>query len=330
MKDIYLIDGCTYSEGSFGGVTEQVHDSLLTAFFYTVNSSEGFEKCAREIAKMHEVADDPKNRIIVARTVQDIERAKTEGKKALIVTFQDPSAVNDSMLNLRAFYELGLRVMQMTYNKANTIGTGCVETNDGGLTDFGRAVLKKLNEWGVVADASHCGPATTMDVIKLSDKPVVISHAGSRVLTDCPRNKSDDIIKALKDNNGAIGLSSWGPLCWKKQEKRRPTMSDFVDHIEYVVDLIGIDHVGFGSDSTLDGTKDIAGTVTQATLYAPVVAEYDKYVGTDPEVRHAIGIKGPWDIGNVFEELKKRGYSEEDMAKFAGGNFLRVIKDNWK
>lgn len=330
-KNLCVIDGCAFTEGEFIGLSEKVYDSPLSAFFLTLpGESDGFRECTERIGAIYNLADRAGSRLTVAKSVQDVLDAASTGKKAIIMAFQNPHPIENSLNKLRVMYELGLRVMQMTYNKSNYIGTGCTESTDSGLTDFGREVLSKMNELGIVADISHCGHRTGTDVLKLSQKPIVISHAGVLALTENPRNKTDEELKLLKENGGVIGLSSWGPLCWKKEDRRQPRMADFVDHIDYVVNLIGIDHVGFGGDSTLDDTRDEKGTVEQATLYAPVVAEYNKYVGTDPSQRHAIGAEGSWEIENVFTEMRKRGYSEEDIAKFAGGNFLRVLRTNWK
>lgn len=329
MDDLIVIDGCAFAEGQFTGVTEEVHSSPLTAFFLTLpGESEGFRECVDNIGKIYDLTSDPQKRLVVARTTGDIATAKAAGKKAVILTFQDPHPIENSVHKLRVFYELGLRVMQMTYNKTNYIGVGCVESIDGGLTDFGRHVLRRMNELGVVADISHCGHRTCLDVLRLSEKPVVISHAGVWALTPNVRNKTDEELKLLRENGGVIGLSSWGPLCWRPEDQCQPSIANFVDHIDYVVNLIGIDHVGFGGDSTLDAALDESGTLVQSALYAPVVEEYNNSVGIDSGRRHAIDIAGSWEIGNVFAELKKRGYSQEDIYKFAGGNFMRVLMDN--
>ncbi len=331
-KDLYAVDGCVFTEGNFIGLSDRFKNSYLTAFFLTTpGETEGYRECTSKIGGLYNSADAPGSDVLIARTTADIERAKRENKKAIIITFQDPQCVENSIDKLRVMYELGLRVMQMTYNKSNYIGTGCTETVDGGLTDFGREALAKMNEWGIVADVSHCGHKTTTDVLKASKKPIVISHSCPLALTKNLRNKTDEELLLLKENNGVIGLSSWGPLCWRNNiEKGRPSLSDYVDHIDYVVNLIGIDHVGFGSDSTPDDTKDEKGVVTQSTLYGGVVADYNKYVGTNPDERYAIHADGPWDLEYIFEEMRKRGYSEEDIRKYAGGNFMRVFKDNWK
>lgn len=331
MNNSFVIDGCAFCEGDFVGLSEEVINSSLNAFFLTVpGQTEGFHECIIETGKIYNLVDDPKKRLTIIKTYGELLKAKKNNKKGIILAFQDPHPVENSLDKLRIFCELGIRVFQLTYNKMNFIGTGCLETLDRGLTDFGQQIVKELNKLGVIIDLSHCSYQTAIDTMKLSSKPVVFSHAGAKVLTENPRNKTDKELKLLKENGGVIGLSPWGPLCWKKENKKQPTLEDFIDHIDYVVNLIGIDHVGFGGDSTLDNNDDKAGIVEQSTLYAPVVEDYNKYVGIDPDVRHAIGVNGVWEIDNVIEGLKKRGYSETDIAKFTGGNFLRVIQQVWK
>ena len=331
MIEKFVLDGCTFTEGGFHGLSEEVLNSSLDAFFLTVpGQMEGFHECLIEIGKIYNLSDRVEKRLKVIKSYNDIKTLKIDNKKGIILTFQDPRPVENSFDKLRIYYELGIRVFQLTYNKMNYIGTGCLESIDRGLTDYGKRLVKELNRLGVLIDLSHCSYQTALDTFETSEKPVVFSHAGAKTLTDSPRNKTDLELKLLKQNGGVIGLSPWGPLCWKKETKQRPTIDDFLDQIEYVVDLIGIDHIGFGGDSTLDNNDDQSGIIEQSTLYAPVVEDYNKYVGTDPDVRHAIDIKGVWQIGNVEEGLRNRGFSQEDIAKFTGGNFMRVIKETWQ
>lgn len=324
-----VIDGCAFAETEFTGISDEVKNSPLDAFFLTTPGEEiGFTHSLYEMGKIYNLTDDENSKLVVARTPDDILKAKENGKKAIIFAFQDPDSIGNDLGKLRVLYEAGIRVIQMTYNKQNYIGTGCIENHDGGLTDFGKELLKKMNQLGIVADISHTGHMTGIDVLKMSEKPVVFSHAGVDAITPNPRNKTDEELKLLKANGGVIGLSSWGPLCWKAEKGKRPTMSDYVDHIEYVVDLIGIDHVAFGGDSTLDNNEDKKGLAQQNSSYPAVVKAYNETIGIDPKTRHAEGIIGSWQIENVVAELKKRGYSEEDIGKFTGGNFLRVLREN--
>ena len=326
-----IIDGCTFSEGEFKGLSQKAIKSPLDAFFFAVPGQlEGFYDCVVEIGKLYNLFDNKQKKIKIARTLEDLAEAKKEGKKGLIITFQDPHPIENSLDKLRTLYELGLRVVQLTYNKSNYIGTGCTETIDRGLTDFGRKAIKKMNELGIIIDLSHCSRQTALDVLKISEKPVVFSHADMKALSPNPRNRSDEELMLLKKNGGVIGLTSWGPLCWNPAKKTRPTLDEYIDHIDYVVDKIGIDYVGFGCDNTLDDSKDLKGMKEQSLLYPEVVGEYNEFVGNDPDIRHAEGFKGVWEIDNVVSRLKERGYTTEDINKFLGGNFFRVMKNVWK
>ena len=326
-----VVDGCAFSEGEFKGISQKVIESPLDAFFFTVpGQMEGFYDCVVEIGKLYNLLDNKDKKIRIARTLENLIDAKNTGEKSLIITFQDPHAIENSFDKLRALYELGLRVAQLTYNKSNYIGTGCTETIDRGLTDFGRKTVTKMNELGIIIDLSHCSRQTAIDALKISEKPVVFSHACIKSLTQNPRNRSDEELMLLKKNDGVIGLSSWGPLCWNFSKKTRPKLDEYIDHIDYVVDKIGIDHVGFGCDNTLDDSKDLSGTIEQSLLYPEVVVDYNKFVGNDPDVRHAVDFDGVWEINNVVDRLKERGYTNKDINQFLGGNFLRVIKRVWK
>jgi len=326
-----VIDGCAFSEGEFKGLSQKTIKSPMDAFFFTVpGQMEGFYDCVVEIGKLYNLFDNKDKKIRIIRTLKDLTDAKNAKEKGLIITFQDPHPIENSLDKLRVLYELGLRVVQLTYNKSNYIGTGCAETIDRGLTDFGKAAVKKMNELGIIVDLSHCSKQTALDVLTISENPVIFSHAGIRALTPNPRNRSDEELILLKENGGVLGLSSWGPLCWNSTKKTRPTLDEYIDHIDYAVDKIGIDHVGFGCDNTLDESKDIKGTAEQSLLYPEVVAEYNESVGIDPDVRHAVGFKGAWEINNVVNRLKERSYSDGDIDKFLGGNFLRIIKNVWK
>ena len=331
INNSLVIDGCVFAEGDFKGCTPKVANSGLDAFFLTIpHSGEGFAQAANAIGNVYNLKDKEEKKFIIARTKKDIEDGAKAGKIAIILAFQDPFPIENSLDKLRVFYELGVRVVQLTYNKANYIGTGCIETVDKGLTDFGIRMIHEMNRLGMVVDLSHCSRLTALQAIEESEQPVVFSHACIRTMTESPRNRTDEELKSLAKKGGVIGLSPWGPLCWKKEKGVQPSLDDYIDHIDYAVDLLGIDHVAFGGDSTIDDSADASGTVEQATLYPAVVAEYNAKVGVHPSVRHAIGFKGAEEIGNVVEGMTRRGYKEDDIAKFLGGNFLRVIEKVWK
>ena len=331
LSDNFIIDGCIFAEGEFEGCSKDIFKSGLNSFFLTVPySSLGFRAAVRSIAKVYDLNDEGFQNLKIAKGYNDLIKSRKDNKISIIFAFQDPAPIENSLELLRVFYELGVRVIQLTYNKANYLGTGAIETIDRGLTDFGKKAILEMNRLGIIIDLSHCSLKTAIDAMTISQMPVIYSHANVKAITDNPRNKTDEELKMLKDLDGVIGLSPWGPLCWKKEKRTQPVLEDYLDHIDYVVNLIGIDHVGFGSDNTIDYNPDIKGIAEQSLLYPSVVEEYNKYVGTNPEVRHAIGFKGVQEINNVIDGLLKRGYKEEDVSKFLGENFLRIIKQVWK
>lgn len=331
INNCLVIDGCAFVEGDFKGCSSKVADSGLDAFFLTLpKSGEGFTETVKAIGNIYNLTDIEEKKIQVARTLRDIEEGAEAGKRSIILAFQDPHPIENSLDNLRALYELGVRVVQLTYNKANYIGTGCTETIDRGLTDFGARLIEEMNKLGMIVDLSHCSKLTALAAIEASKQPVVFSHACIRSMTESPRNRTDEEIILLAKKGGVIGLSPWGPLCWKKEKGKQPSMDDYLDHVDYAVKLVGIDHVGFGGDCTIDDGEDASGTTEQATLYPAVVGEYNAKVGVHPSVRHAIGFKGAGEVKNVVEAMKVRGYKESDIEKFLGGNFRRVIQSVWK
>lgn len=324
------IDGCAFADGEFSGFSQEVLNSSVDAFFLTLpNSDVGFTETVRSIGKIYNLSDKDES-FKVARTYHDLVNAKKENKKSIILAFQEPHPIGFSLENLRVFYELGVRVVQLTYNKAGYIGTGCTETFDRGLTDFGKKLIKEMNRLGMIVDISHCSKLTALEAINESSQPVVFSHANVKSLCESPRNRTDEEIKLIAEKGGVIGLTPWGPLCWKKDKSQQPTLDDYLDHVEYVIDLVGIDHVGFGGDTTLDDKKDMKGTAVQSSLYPEVVADYDERVGTHPSVRHAKDFKGPKEIHHVIASLEDRGYRHDEIDKFLGGNFSRVIQQVWK
>lgn len=327
-----IIDGCAFSEeGPFRGCCAEVLASGVSGVVLTLaHCAEGFDATVRGVGALYRFADDPTHRVRIARSMDDVEAAQAAGEVALILAFQDPHPIGNSLDCLRVFYELGVRIVQLTYNKANDLGTGCTESRDRGLTDFGRRVVQEMNRLGMVVDLSHCSVQTALDALEESRSPVIFSHTGARALSDCPRNHTDEVFRRCARQGGVIGISPWGPLIWRRIQDEQPSLEDYLDHVAHVVSLVGIDAVGFGGDMTLDDCRDEAGTAVQTQLYPEVVAEYDRRVGTRYEVRHVRGFKGVREIGHVMEGLRNRGYAEKDLRKFLGENFRRVFRQVWQ
>ena len=330
LKNAFVLDACIWPEsGRFTGMSQDYKDSALDACFLTLDG-DSFRTGVESLGTVSLLTQNPKEKIRVARTFGDFEKNKKDGFKSLILYFQDPAPLENKPNIAAAFYEMGVRVIQMSYNKGGFIGGGCVEGADYGLTDFGKNMVKQFNEMGMLIDLSHCGPKVVDDVLSITQKPVTIGHTCCKALADNPRNKTDEQLKRLKEVGGVVGITPWAPICWKRKENVPPTIEDYLDHVCHAVELIGIDHVGFASDNNLDHNQDLSGISSQGSLYDAVVGGYNKNVGTNPNERHAIGFTGALDIQNLIDAMRRRGFSDDEIVKFLGGNFLRVIKEVWK
>jgi membrane dipeptidase len=234
----------------------------------------------------------------------DLTRARTEGKIGIILGMQDANHLRD-LDDLDAFYKMGQRLTQLTYNTANRLGTGCMAASDRGLTDFGQSVLARMNEIGMAADVSHCGERTTLDTIAASKKPVLITHSNCKALArGVARCKTDEAIVAAAKKGGVIGITGVRHFV-------RPTdpvtIDDALDHFDHVVGIAGIEHVGLGSDTDLDG-RDRAGARMQ----------YD-----------IAGLNRANRVFELTEGLIRRRYTDQQIGLILGGNFQRALQDIW-
>jgi len=311
-------------------ITRDFEKSGITAINLTLpRSGLGFREAMTGISQvLRAVKED--ERLSIARTAEDIERAKNLNGVALIMAFQEPHGIEDKLDFIDLFYELGVRTIQLTYNNRGYIGDGCLEPVDAGLSAFGRKVVRRLNELGAVIDLSHCSRKTLLEACDLSEAPVVCTHANPRAKADNPRNKRDDELRAVAGTGGVVGISPWGPICWDGTE-RRPTLDDYVGLLEYTIDLVGIDHVGFGSDCPPDITKcPTEHLAHMASSYSGVVGEWNRAIGPGWDVRYCDGFRGFSMIENLVAALLERGYADADIRKILGENLLRVFRQVWK
>ena len=252
----------------------------------------------------------------------DIDETLKKGKIAVILGLEggrplEGRPMQDSLSTLRAFYRLGVRSLQLTGNGRNRLADGIAETRTkGGLTQFGVAVVKEMNRLGMIVDISHLAPAGVMDMLNLSEGPVIASHSNTRAICDHPRNLTDEIIKKIAEHGGVVGLSFFSTLINK--DKDLPTVEDLVDHIDHIVNLVGIDYVGLGPDFSEFSIRISQWSGARGDMEGVQYGNKDSYF--HPELRD-------WShLPNVTRSLLKRGYSEEAIQKVLGENFLRVYK----
>ena len=249
----------------------------------------------------------------------DLDAAKATQKIAVIMGLQNADEFREPK-DVKAFYELGLRCAQLTYNTQNLIGSGSTERVDGGISDYGEQIIKSMNEVGMLVDVSHSGDKTTLDAIELSPRPIAFTHSNCRALNNHPRLKTDEAIRKLAAKGGVMGIT--GVRMFVK-DKEPTTVEDIVDHIDHVVELVGIDHVGIGSDSDLMG-YDHMPPDQYKQLKAGYKASYafrDK-IDTD-------GFDHPRKVYDLTAALIRRGYSDSNIQAVLGGNFRRLLGNIW-
>lgn len=257
-----------------------------------------------------------------ALTVDDIRKAKENNLKVGIITAQDTVGIGKNLDLLDDLYEFGLRVLQLTYNSQNYVGSGCNEKANGGLTNFGIELVEKLNELGIVVDTGHCGKQTTLDACDYSTKPVIASHTGAESVYYHYRNKSNEEIKAIAKTGGVIGVYA---MPWFLYEDENNTTIDHVlDHIEYIINLVGIDHVGIGTDWPM---SDLPWSLVYFKEKIMPSLGFKEGDGASTEI--LIGLEKFGNFINFTRGLVKRGYTDEEIQKVIGGNWLRIFDEIW-
>jgi membrane dipeptidase len=252
-------------------------------------------------------------------TVDDLDRAKAKKKIAVIMGLQNADEFREAK-DVKAFHQLGLRCAQLTYNTQNLIGSGSTERVDGGVTDYGVEIIKAMNEVGMLVDVSHSGDRTTLDAIELSPKPIAITHSNCRALNNHPRLKTDEAIRKLAAKGGVMGIT--GVRMFVK-DGEPTTIEDIVDHIDHVAKLVGIEHVGIGSDSDLLGYDKMPPDQLKQ-LRAAYKASYAFRDRIDTD-----GFDHPQKVYDLADALLRRGYSDANIELVLGGNFRRLLAATW-
>lgn len=316
---------------------ERAKKGGLTASNATVTRSwDDFRRGIERIAQYYMWLDKYKDKGLLATTTRDIERAKKEGKAAIIFGPQNTDPIENKLYLLKIFHQLGVRILQLTYNMNNLVGAGCVEKVDPGLSRFGRTVVEEMNRLGILIDLSHCGVNTTNDAIELSKDPVTFTHTGPRDRFDHFRNKYDYQIKALAEKGGLVSITAYAP-CIAKKHGVAATFEDLLDCIEWVVNLVGIDHVGFGTDFEEDPKEleeDAWRPDGRPQMIPGVSPEEARRIYSAGQPREKVGIRADFNSIEDFPRftmgLVHRGYSDNEIIKILGGNYMRVFKKVWR
>jgi membrane dipeptidase len=297
----------------------RMRDAGLTAFNATLAIHENQTETMRAIASWERTLAEHADVVRPVRTAADIRRAKDDGRVGVVYGFQNGTPFEDEVGFVRLFASLGVRIVQPAYMTQNLIGAGCLEPSDSGLTAFGRDVVRELNACGVVIDLSHCGSRTTLDAVDVSSAPVVMTHANPSALVANPRNRTDEDLLAVAASGGVVGAVAFRSFL--APPSREATLDDLLDHIDYLVDLLGPDHVGVGTDFTEGRPR---GFLDRAFgRHAPP--------GVTPRWpwHGPIGFERIDELPRLTQGLVERGHEERVVPKILGENFLRLFERVW-
>jgi membrane dipeptidase len=300
-------------------VFEDMRRGGLTAANCTCSIWENFRDTMINIAAWKQWFSRHDDLIRPVCTTADIQRAKAEKKTGIILGFQNVSAFEDRLDFIALFKELGVGIVQLAYNTQNLVGSGCYESTDGGLSDFGKEVVAEMNRVGIMCDLSHVGSRTSKDVILASTQPVCYSHCLPSGLKAHPRNKSDAELQFIADNGGFIGVTMFSPFLKKGPDAR---VDDYVEAIDYVVNLVGETCVGIGTDFTQGYGEPFYDWITRDKGTARKLTEF----GT---VKNPAGIQTIGEMPNLTTAMLRAGWSESKIRGIMGENWVRILKTVW-
>lgn len=297
-------------------------DSGINVFHPAVGlgGANAYEQALEFFARWNAFIAGSDERLMRIDSVNDFARVKASKKIAVILGLQNaqhfrrPDDVN-------FFHGLGQRVSQLTYNSRNLIGNGATERRDEGISDFGAAIIERMNTVGMAIDVSHCGDRTTLDAFELSKKPVLVTHSNCRVLANGhPRDKSDEAILGVKKSGGVMGITGVRMFV---SDKEPTTIENALDHFDHVAKLIGPEHLGVGSDIDLYGYDSMPPALNKQ-LRAGYKGSYGFREKIDIE-----GLNHPKRMFDLTEGLIRRKYSDSNIEGILGGNFRRVLTKIW-
>lgn len=301
--------------------TAEFKDSGITAFHcsYGVGGPNAYQEVLQTLQSWTFWAGHNSDLWGLVGKAEDLDDAKAKKKIGLILGVQNAEHFR-SVKDVKAFYDLGLRCSQLTYNSQNLIGSGSTDRVDGGVSDYGEKIIKAMNEVGMLVDVSHCGDKTTLDAIEISPKPISITHSNCRALNNHPRVKTDEAIKKLAAKGGVMGITGVRMFVSAKEPT---TIDNIVDHIDHVKKLVGIEHVGIGTDADLHGYDALPADI-QKMLRDSYKASYAFRDKIDIE-----GFNHPKKMYDLVEAMIRRKYSDAEIQAVLGGNFRRLLGQTW-
>ncbi len=317
----YKIDNLQYCKWS-REVFQINRDAGLDAVHVTVVYHEDFDEFLKRVNEWNVHFEKNSDLIFLGKTYKDIEKAKTENKTAIFFGFQNCSPIEDDIGLIEKVHQHGCRFMQLTYNNQSLLATGCYEKNDSGVTNFGKEAIKEMNKVGIVIDMSHSAEKSTFDAIELSEKPIAITHANPSFWYKALRNKSTDLLKALANSKGMLGLSLYAHHLKDSTDCK---IESFCEMTARTAEIMGVENIGIGSDLCLNQPDSVVEWMRNGTW------SKRKTYGEGSKSKPGFPKQPDWFIDargfkNLEKELKKVGFSEEDINGILGNNWYNFYK----
>ena len=312
-----IIDALQYSNWS-EKIFRQMNEGGVSAVHVTICYHEDFQEMVENIIAWNRRFEQYSELIFHGLGVDDVRKAHSEGRTAVFFGFQNCSPIEDNIGLVEVCHQLGARFMQLSYNNQSLLATGCYEEDDPGITRMGRQVIREMNRVGLVVDMSHSARRSTLEAIEISERPIAITHANPSFWFTALRNKSDDVLKALAESGGMLGFSMYPHHLKGKSDC---LLEDFCSMIARTAEMIGVKHIGFGSDLCQDQPDSVVEWMRNGTWTK------ERDFGEGSAGQAGFPVQPEWfrdnrDFKNILNSLRKTGFSEDEVARIAGLNWL--------
>ena len=321
---MFIIDALQYSNWT-EKIFRQMNEGGITAVHVTICYHEDFQEMVQNVIAWNQRFEQYSQLIFQGLTADDVRKADEEGRTAIFFGYQNCSPIEDNIGLVEVCHQLGVRFMQLSYNNQSLLAAGCYEVDDPGITRMGRQVIKEMNRVGLVVDMSHSANRSTLEAIEISERPIAITHANPSNWFDALRNKSDDVLKSLAQSGGMLGFSMYPHHLKDKSDCQ---IEDFCGMIARTADMIGVERIGFGSDLCQDQPDTVVewmrnGTWTREKDFGEGSTSFTGF----PEQPN--WFKDNRDFKNILNCLRKTGFSEIEVKRIAGLNWLEFFEKSF-
>ena len=319
-----IIDALQYSNWS-EKIFRQMNEGGVSAVHVTICYHEDFQEMVENIIAWNRRFEQYSELIFHGLGVDDVRKAHSEGRTAIFFGFQNCSPIEDNIGLVEVCHQLGARFMQLSYNNQSLLATGCYEEDDPGITRMGRQVIREMNRVGLVVDMSHSARRSTLEAIEISERPIAITHANPAFWFTALRNKSDDVLKALAESGGMLGFSMYPHHLKGKSDC---LLEDFCSMIARTAEMIGVEHIGFGSDLCQDQPDSVVEWMRNGTWTK------ERDFGEGSAGQAGFPVQPEWfrdnrDFKNILNCLRKTGFSEDEVERIAGLNWLNFFEQSF-